>query len=158
MDFSLTGLDLVDDEDNEGESASLESNVAVAVGTLPVLSMYQHMCHEMKNYISGGRDELDTLAEEVYENQPALFGEYLSAPAEERTIMDNQFKNMKTNARLLSKAGWHAWRAQLLGELKKGLEQSVYEFGRDGDRLDASIGWNGIGGMRSDGLISDGMG
>jgi kinetochore protein Spc7/SPC105 len=123
-------------DDEAEEDVSLESHVAAAVGTLPVLSMYQHMCHEMKNYISGGRDELETLAEEVYESQPALFKEYMSAPADERAIMDNQFKNMKTNARLQSKAGWHAWRAQLLGELRKGLDQSVYEFGRDTEALE----------------------
>jgi kinetochore protein Spc7/SPC105 len=124
-----------DFDDLEEETPSLENNVAAAVGTLPVLSMYQHMCHEMKNYISGGRDELRTLEAEVYETQPPLFKEYMSAPADERNIMDNQFKNMKTNARLQSKAGWHAWRAQLLGELKKGLDQSVYEFDRDAEAL-----------------------
>jgi kinetochore protein Spc7/SPC105 len=127
---------LTTDLDEESEqAASLENNVAAAVGTLPVLSMYQHMCHEMKNYISGGRDELETLAEEVYENQPPLFKEYVSAPADEKVIMDNQFKNMKTNARLQSKAGWHGWRAQLLGELRKGLDQSVFEFRRDAEAL-----------------------
>jgi kinetochore protein Spc7/SPC105 len=124
-----------EDEEHEDETPSLESNVAAAVGTLPVLSMYQHMCHEMKNYISGGRDDLQTLADEVYENQPPLFKEYISAPSDERNVMDNQFKNMKTNARLQSKAGWHAWRAQLLTELRKGLDQSVYEFGQDAEAL-----------------------
>lgn len=36
-------------------------------------------------------------------------------------IMDNQFKNVKTHARLSSKAMWYEWRMKLLDELKKGL-------------------------------------
>ena len=35
--------------------------------------------------------------------------------------MDNQFKNVKTHARLSSKAMWYEWRMKLLDELKKGL-------------------------------------
>jgi kinetochore protein Spc7/SPC105 len=110
---------------------SLENNVAAAACTVPMLTMYQHSCHEMKNYIAGGRDDLRTLEAEVYESQPPLFREYMSAPPDERAIMDNQFKNMKTNARLQSKAGWHAWRSQLLSDLKSGLLQSAADFDVD---------------------------
>lgn len=35
--------------------------------------------------------------------------------------MDNQFKNVKTHARLLSKAMWYEWRMKLLDGLKQGL-------------------------------------
>jgi kinetochore protein Spc7/SPC105 len=122
--------------DEEDDSpASLESNVAAAACTVPMLSMYQHSCHEMKNYIAGGRDDLRTLEAEVYESQPPLFREYMSAPPDERAIMDNQFKNMKTNARLQSKAGWHAWRSQLLTDLKAGLLQSSADFEVDSAML-----------------------
>jgi kinetochore protein Spc7/SPC105 len=120
-------------EYNEEEDIppSLEANVAAAACTIPMLTMYQHSCHEMKNYIAGGRDDLRTLEAEVYESQPPLFREYMSAPPDERAIMDNQFKNMKTNARLQSKAGWHAWRSQLLNDLKAGLLQSTADFDMD---------------------------
>ena len=37
--------------------------------------------------------------------------------------MDNQFKNVKTHARLLSKAMWYEWRMKLLEGLKEGLVQ-----------------------------------
>ncbi|KAF2436794.1 Spc7-domain-containing protein [Tothia fuscella] len=114
---------------------SLESTVAAAACTVPMLTMYQHSCHEMKNYIAGGRDDLRTLEAEVYESQPPLFQEYMSAPPDERAIMDNQFKNMKTNARLQSKAGWHAWRSQLLTDLKAGLLQSSADFDDDASLL-----------------------
>jgi kinetochore protein Spc7/SPC105 len=114
--------------DEDDLPPSLENNVAAAVCTVPMLTMYQHSCHEMKNYIAGGRDDLRTLEAEVYESQPPLFREYMSAPPDERAIMDNQFKNMKTNARLQSKAGWHAWRSQLLTDLKSGLLQSAADF------------------------------
>ena len=35
--------------------------------------------------------------------------------------MDNQFKNVKTHARLLSRAMWYEWRMKLLDGLKEGL-------------------------------------
>lgn len=35
--------------------------------------------------------------------------------------MDNQFKNVKTHSRLLSKAMWYEWRMKLLDGLKDGL-------------------------------------
>lgn len=37
--------------------------------------------------------------------------------------MDNQFKNVKTHARLLSKAMWYEWRMKLLEGLREGLVQ-----------------------------------
>ncbi len=37
--------------------------------------------------------------------------------------MDNQFKNVKTHARLLSKAMWYEWRMKLLDGLKEGLSR-----------------------------------
>jgi len=45
----------------------------------------------------------------------------MSAPPDVKPIMDNQFKNVKTNARLLSKAMWYEWRMKLLDGLKEGL-------------------------------------
>lgn len=52
---------------------------------------------------------------------PPLFREYISASPEFKLIMDNQFKNVKTNARLLSKAMWYEWRMKLQDGLKEGL-------------------------------------
>ncbi|TLD35890.1 Spc7-domain-containing protein [Venturia nashicola] len=115
----------------DDEEPSLESSVAAAVGTEPQLHMYHHACQEMKNYTAGGREDMQTLEEEVYENQPPLFREYLLAPPQERAIMDNQFKNMKTNARLQSKGGWYAWRRKLLSDLHKGQLQFASDFDRD---------------------------
>ena len=50
-----------------------------------------------------------------------MFQEYLSAPADVRPIMDTQFRNVKANARLLSKATWYEWRMKLLEGLREGL-------------------------------------
>ncbi len=47
--------------------------------------------------------------------------------------MDNQFKNVKTHARLSSKAMWYEWRMKLLDELKKGLR--VISKGMEDDEL-----------------------
>ena len=57
----------------------------------------------------------------MFEDNPLLFREYMSAPPDIRPIMDNQFKNVRTNARLLSKAMWYEWRMKLLDGLKEGL-------------------------------------
>lgn len=48
--------------------------------------------------------------------------------------MDNQFKNVKTHARLLSKAMWYEWRMKLLDGLKDGLLR-VGEGMDDDDKL-----------------------
>lgn len=58
---------------------------------------------------------------ETFEENPPLFKEYMSATPEFKMLMDNQFKNVKTHARLLSKAMWYEWRTQLQDGLKEGL-------------------------------------
>lgn len=45
----------------------------------------------------------------------------MNAPPDIKAIMDSQFKNVKTHARLLSKAMWYEWRMKLLDGLKEGL-------------------------------------
>ena len=60
--------------------------------------------------------EKDTLLE-----NPPLFREYISASPDVRFIMDTQFKNVKTHARLLSRAMWYEWRMKLLEGLREGL-------------------------------------
>jgi kinetochore protein Spc7/SPC105 len=122
--------------ETEETEANFENSVAAAVGIVPMLSMYQHSCHEMKSYISSGRTEVRDLETAAYQTQPPLFHEYASAPAGEKTIMDAQFKNLKTNARLQSKAGWHGWRSQLLSDLKSGLLQTGQELEQDGKLLE----------------------
>ena len=72
---------------------------------------------------------------DTYEDNPALFREYLSAAPEIRSIMDNQFKNVKTHARLLSKAMWYEWRMKLLDGLKDGLVRISQDMSNDADLL-----------------------
>ena len=101
--------------------ADLESCVVASACTVPMLELYQHSCRELKNYISEGRNIVKEIEADTYEDNPLLFREYLLAPADVKLIMDNQFKNVKTNARLLSKAMWYEWRMKLLDGLKEGL-------------------------------------
>lgn len=75
----------------------------------------------MKKYISEGRSIVREIETDTFEDNPPLFREYISAAPDVRVIMDNQFKNVKTHARLSSKAMWYEWRMKLLDELKKGL-------------------------------------
>jgi len=47
--------------------------------------------------------------------------------------MDNQFKNVKTHARLLSKATWYEWRMGLLRGLQEGLDKARQDMSVDED-------------------------
>lgn len=88
-------------------------------------------CHELKRYISGGKDVVRQIEADVYEENPPLFNEYMSAPPDQRYVMDNQFKNMKTYARLQSKEIWYGWRSTLLRDLKAALTKTGEEFDQD---------------------------
>ena len=59
----------------------------------------------------------------------------MSAPKDVKAIMDNQFKNVKTHARLLSKAMWYEWRMKLLEGLKEGLLQNSRGMTEDDEKL-----------------------
>lgn len=49
--------------------------------------------------------------------------------------MDNQFKNVKTYARLSSKAMWYDWRKKLLDDLGEGLRRIHVDMKMDDDML-----------------------
>ncbi|KAL1625104.1 hypothetical protein SLS56_007531 [Neofusicoccum ribis] len=109
----------------------LETCVVAAACTEPEYLMYQHACHELKRYIAEGKNLVRQIEEETYEENPALFREYLSAPTDQRQVMDNQFKNMKTNARLKTKEAWYGWRSNLLHDIKAGLMRTADSFNDD---------------------------
>lgn len=109
----------------------LETCVVAAACTEPEYLMYQHACHELKRYIAEGKNLVHQIEEETYEENPALFREYLSAPADQRQVMDNQFKNMKTNARLRTKEAWYGWRSNLLHDIKAALTKTASSFDED---------------------------
>ena len=93
-------------------------------------------CHELKNYISEGRSTVREIETETFEENPPLFREYISATPDVKLVMDNQLKNVKTHARLLSKGMWYDWRMTLLETLKDGLLKSANEMEKDGDALE----------------------
>ncbi|KAL8717203.1 MAG: hypothetical protein Q9225_005538 [Loekoesia sp. 1 TL-2023] len=111
--------------------AELENSVVAGACTVPMLELYQHSCRELKRYIAEGRSIVREIEADTYEDNPALFREYMTAPPDMKALMDNQFKNVKTHARLLSKAMWYEWRMKLLDGLKEGLVQ--ISDGMDGD-------------------------
>jgi len=154
--FPTVKADMKDENgDEEAESKpKLDALVVAAACTVPELEMYQHVrcsfymmvpsmitdvtqqsCRELKKDISDGRVRARQIEEDVYESNPALFREYLSAPPEERYIMDNQFKLIKANARLQSKAMWYGWRSQLLNDLKTALLKTASDFDLDDKAL-----------------------
>ncbi|EAQ92612.1 hypothetical protein CHGG_00847 [Chaetomium globosum CBS 148.51] len=91
-------------------------------------------CRELKKYISEGRRIVHEIETETFEENPPLFREYMTASPEFKVLMDNQFKNVKTHARLLSKAMWYEWRMKLQDGLKEGLLKTA-EGMDDDDRL-----------------------
>ncbi|KAI0384196.1 Spc7-domain-containing protein [Hypomontagnella monticulosa] len=103
------------------EDVSLERCVVAGACTVPMLELYQHSCRELKKYISEGRRIVREIETETLEENPPLFKEYMSASPEYKLFLDNQFKNVKTHARLLSKAMWYEWRMKLQEGLKEGL-------------------------------------
>ncbi|KAK7547584.1 hypothetical protein IWX49DRAFT_578639 [Phyllosticta citricarpa] len=118
----------------EGQS-DLETNVVAAASIEPEYAMYHHACHALKNYISGGKNVVRQIEENTSKETPALFREYLSAPPDQRYVMESQFKNMKTNARLKTKELWYGWRSNLLRELSEGLSKTLQRFDADDKAL-----------------------
>ncbi|KAJ5649473.1 uncharacterized protein N7484_003196 [Penicillium longicatenatum] len=109
--------------------------VAAGFCTVPMLELYQHSCRELKSYISEGRQVIRSIETETYAENPPLFQEYVTAPPDIRVIMDNQFRNVKTHARLLSKATWYEWRMKLLEGLMQGLHRHVDDMKADDELL-----------------------
>ncbi|KAK7962321.1 uncharacterized protein PG986_003146 [Apiospora aurea] len=103
------------------EDVSLERCIVAGACTVPMLELYQHSCRELKKYISEGRRIVHEIETETFDENPPLFKEYISATPDFKLLMDNQFKNVKTHARLLSKAMWYEWRMKLQDGLKEGL-------------------------------------
>lgn len=106
---------------DDGGEASLERCVVAGACTVPNLELYQHSCRELKKYISEGRRIVKEIERDTFEENPPLFREYITAAPDVKALMDNQFKNVKTHARLLSKAMWYEWRMKLQDGLKEGL-------------------------------------
>ncbi|KAB8259662.1 hypothetical protein BDV32DRAFT_159211 [Aspergillus pseudonomiae] len=121
---------------SEKSSASkFDDCVAAGFCTVPMLELYQHSCRELKSYISEGRQVIRSIETETYTENPPLFREYMTAPPDIRLLMDNQFRNVKTHARFLSKATWYEWRMKLLEGLKDGLNRHVEEMRGDDELL-----------------------
>lgn len=108
---------------------------SAAATTLPLLELYQHATKELKTYISSGRKIIRAIEAETLADQPAVFKKYVDARPEQKSIMDNQFRNAKTNARLQSKTGWYSWRSQLVDGLRSGLEGIKLDLDRDQETL-----------------------
>jgi kinetochore protein Spc7/SPC105 len=123
------------DTEVEEKEETLDRYVVAGACTLPEYELYQHACHEMKKYISDGRHFVRTMEANVLEENPLLFSEYLTAPPDQRLVMDTQFKNLKTHARLEARGEWYSWRSTLLHDLKSGLLSTLDGFKRDENKL-----------------------
>ena len=72
---------------------------------------------------------------ETMEENPPIFREYVAAKPAERALLDKQFRNMKTNARLLTKAIWYQWRMRLLEGLQQSLKETTQGLNQDEEVL-----------------------
>ncbi|KAF1737611.1 Kinetochore protein spc7 [Beauveria bassiana] len=106
---------------NGEDDMSLERCVVASACTVPMLELYQHSCRELKKYIAEGRRMVKEIEADTLEDNPPLFQEYITATPDVKALMDNQFRNVKTHARLLSKAMWYEWRKKLQEGLREGL-------------------------------------
>ncbi|KAH6720624.1 hypothetical protein BKA61DRAFT_541970 [Leptodontidium sp. MPI-SDFR-AT-0119] len=120
----------------DDKEIALEDCVAAGAATIPMLELFQHACQELKRYISEGRKTVREIETETFEENPPLFREYISATPDIKVVMDNQLKNVKTHARLLSKGLWYDWRMTLLGTLKEGLFKTAEGMIEDEEILD----------------------
>lgn len=118
------------------EDISFEKCVVAGACTIPMLELFQHSCRELKKYISEGRRIVREIESETFQENPALFHEYINATPEFKALMDNQFKNVKTHAKLLSKAGWYEWRMKLQEGLREGLIKTAEGMAADEKYLD----------------------
>jgi kinetochore protein Spc7/SPC105 len=137
--------------DEDEKIVALEDCVAAGAAIVPMLELYQHVspphdeinqanmvqaCKELKAYISEGRKTVREIEAETYDENPPLFREYISATPDIKSLMDNQLKNVKTHARLLSKGMWYDWRMTLLATLKDGLLKTAEGMIQDEEVLD----------------------
>lgn len=118
------------------EDLSFEKCVIAGACTIPMLELFQHSCRELKKYISEGRRIVREIETETFQENPPLFHEYINATPEFKALMDNQFKNVKTHAKLLSKAGWYEWRTKLQEGLREGLIRTAEGMAADERSLD----------------------
>lgn len=119
------------DMDVDETPETLDRYVVAGACTVPEYELYSHACHEMKRYISSGREAVRQIEANVEEENPLLFSEYLTAPPDQRAVMDIQFKNLRTNSRLQARGEWYNWRSTLLGTLKSSLLSTLESFKHD---------------------------
>lgn len=115
----------------EEPETSLADCVIAGSCTVPMLDLFQHSCRELKKYIKEGREVVKEIECESLEENPRLFREYIDAPPDVKVIMDTQFKNVKTHARLLAKGIWYEWRMKLLDGVKLALEENLVRMKAD---------------------------
>lgn len=107
-----------------GEEATLTARVKAGAGTFPMLNVYQHGCHELDKYIADGNEIMNTI-EDIIHDGPAVLRDYLNAPIDVKNIMDIQFRNNKTHARLVAKKEWYTWRQVLLTGVQAILKENL---------------------------------
>ncbi|EWC44664.1 hypothetical protein DRE_06560 [Drechslerella stenobrocha 248] len=91
----------------------------------PFLELYEHLQRELKRSNKEGKEMFKQIEKMVLEENPRLFREYVLAPPDVRSVMDLQFKNIKTSSRLEARRDWYTWRQGLQETLKAKTEENL---------------------------------
>ncbi|KAF8472731.1 Spc7 kinetochore protein-domain-containing protein [Kalaharituber pfeilii] len=108
--------------------------IVAGAATASVYHLFWQSCHDLKKYISDGKDQMKLIEVGVNRENPPLFKEYIDSPADVKMIMNSQFKNIKNHSRLLAKQGWYDWRMAQLVNLNAQLKGNL-----DGLRKDEEM-------------------
>ncbi|KAH8146170.1 uncharacterized protein LAJ45_09860 [Morchella importuna] len=125
-------------DENPAAEAPMADCVIAGACTVPMLELFQHSCRELKQYIKEGRAIVKEIEHDTSDDNPPLFREYLDAPPDVKVIMDTQFKNVKTHARLLARGIWYKWRRQLMDGVKTALEANLGDMRGDEEALESA--------------------
>lgn len=115
----------ISSDNADDKESTLAERIKANVCTAPMLELFMHSCRELEKHIAEGRGLIEQIEEMTRGETPLLFKEYLDAPADVKQVMDAQFKNVKTNARLQAKREWYSWRKMLLDGVEKPLKEKL---------------------------------
>ncbi|RUP45638.1 Spc7 kinetochore protein-domain-containing protein [Jimgerdemannia flammicorona] len=88
-------------------------------------------CQELSRYIEEGKTAVQKIEEDVGENNPHFFHEYLDGSADLRDFMEQRFKLIKTHSRLSAKENWYDWRDKLVTDVNEVLKKNLEHLQRD---------------------------
>ncbi|RUS19868.1 Spc7 kinetochore protein-domain-containing protein [Endogone sp. FLAS-F59071] len=120
-----------EERDHDNAAPTLSDCVTAAACSMPELELYQFCCQELSRYIEEGKAAVQKIEEDVGQNNPHFFHEYLDGSADLREFMEQRFKLIKTHSRLSAKENWYDWRDKLVTDMNELLKKNLAHLQRD---------------------------